>query len=618
MESPGTTSSDRSQTEIANDRTLYWTLSFYIPVERLREAAGPAAPAAAQPPVSAADKRTRTLRDAIEPLFNDIADRSRLGKIEDRMFAGSGAERLVFRMPECVRWATEGHTFAYAVPPAHRDRSVGLRSFWYAHSNGALSWHLSFAVHYGPDLERDLKAQMPSTYYFLSLLQKLAWPKEFRATGTKCSMHKLIGIDVRRRGTADMLPFWDFVERRFADDWQCVAARHPLADPGATFAQLVRTLPSIEVPGLDCPVSRSLFFIRDHHLMSLIQPKDGSGALVKRQLRVSDTDFSQYPVLIEKQRRARSRLVELDAGYWTAVLNGPTAPGRPGPHDRLAYLFLAGFNQNIVDFTNQEASEVLDSLDPIYPNSETQEQEGFFVRYANPRSMITYVSRSRTLEVGNDHIGTCPYAFLIHALSMHNEALTQAQEEATFAAIDSITHEIECGRAVETGRHGHYEAAERLINETRIAAFQIYDRHRYANPFRYDTERDVFDELERLRGTSRLKLAYEAALASLEEQARDLERLRQAEDDAETQAQDRKISGLLGALGIFGVIQVVFQIDQFVRSNDLSLPLRISLSMAYCGVPILAGILLFRFSRRKRRRAAQAEPGASTRPQRAA
>ena len=546
MESPDKTSGDRPETEIANDRTLYWTLSFYIPVDRLRTDAADGIPAA-EP--SAADKRTRTLRDAIEPLFNDIADRSRLGKIEDRMFAGCGAERLVFRMPECVRWTTEGRTFAYAVPNAHRDRAVGLRSFWYAHSNGALSWHLSFSVHYGPDLARDLAAGMPSTYYFLSLLQKLAWPKEFRASGTGCTVHKL---------------------------------------------------PSIEVPGLCCPESRSLFFIRDHHLMSLIQPKDGSGALIKRQLRVSDTDFSHYPVLIEKQRRARSRLVELDASYWAEVLKGPTAPGRPGPHDRLAYLFLAGFNQNIVDFTNQEASEVLDSLDPIYPNSETQEQEGFFVRYANPRSMITYVSRSRTLEVGNDHIGTCPYAFLIHALSMHNEALTQAQEEATFIAIDTIAHEIDCGRAIKSGRHSHYEAAERLINETRIAAFQIYDRHRYANPFRYDTERDVFDELERLRGTSRLKLAYEAALASLEEQARDLERLRQAEDDAQTQAQERKISALLGALGIFGVIQVVFQVDQFVRTNDFALWQRIALSVAYCGVPILAGVLFFLSRRRKR------------------
>ena len=33
--------------------------------------------------------------------------------------------------------------------------------------------------------------------------------------------------------------------------------------------------------------------------------------------------------------------------------------------DCLDYLFLAGFNQNIIDFMNQDTSEILDSIDPI-------------------------------------------------------------------------------------------------------------------------------------------------------------------------------------------------------------------------------------------------------------
>ncbi|WP_343520183.1 hypothetical protein [Sphingomonas sp.] len=602
MESPHETSRSRGGTEISKDRTLHWTLSFYIPADRLltgaEDAAIPLGERIAAAPVS---KPTRILRDAIEPLFNDIADRSRLGKVEDRLFAGCKAERLVFIMPATVRWTTEGRTFVFAVPPGHRERKVGLRSFWYAHSNGALSWHLSFAAHYGPDLDRDLAAKTPSTYYFLSLLQKLAWPKEFRMDDADGgTIHRLVGMGVRRRTEADARPFWDFVRERFAQDWQCIAGVHPLARDGAGFDDLVRSPPSMEVPGLKCPESRSMFFIRDHHMLSLIQPKDSSGAIESRRRRVTDEQFDGYPELVSRQRRRGARRIELGATYWDEVLGQTDPAGCPtDARDRLAYLFLAGFNQNIIDFTNQEASEVLDSLDPIYPNSESQEQEGFFVRYANPRAMITYVSRSRTLEVGNDHVGTCPYALLIHALSMHNEALTRAQEESTFAAIDAITREVACGRAAPSGRHAHFEQAERLINETRIAAFHVYERHRYANPFRYDTERDVFDELERLRGTSRLKLAYEAALGSLEEQIRDLDRMRQAAEDAHVQKQDRKVAALLGTLGIFGVIQVAFQVDQFARAPQPSEPwLKLVLSLAYCGIPILIALLVLFYSRR--------------------
>ncbi|WP_423604121.1 hypothetical protein [Sphingomonas sp. MS122] len=602
MESPDGTSRSRSRTEVSKDRTLYWTLSFYIPADRLRPAGAEdaAGPLGAQIAGAAVSKPTRTLRDAIEPLFNDIADRSRLGKVEDRLFAGCAAERLLFVMPATVQWTTEGKTFVFAVPPEHRERKIGLRSFWYAHSNGALSWHLSFAAHYGPDLDRDLKAKRPSTYYFLSLLQKLAWPKEFRMDGAGTTIHQMVGMSVRRRTSAQGVPFWAFVRERFAEDWRCIAGTHPLARPGIGFDDAVRSLPSMEVPGLECPESRSLFFIRDSHLLSLIQPKDASGTLESRRRRVTDEQFDGYPALVSRQRRRGARRIELGAAYWDEMLDQADPADCPtNARDRLAYLFLAGFNQNIIDFTNQEASEVLDSLDPIYPNSDAQEQEGFFVRYANPRAMITYVSRSRTLEVGNDHVGTCPYALLIHALSMHNEALTRAQEESTFAAIDAITAEIGRGHAAKTDRHGHFETAERMINDTRIAAFHVYERHRYANPFRYDTERDVFDELERLRGTSRLKLAYEAALGSLEEQIRDLDRERKAAEDAQVRKQDRQFAALLGTLGIFGVIQVFFQVDQFARAAQPAEPrAKLLFILAYCGIPILAGLFILLYSGR--------------------
>ena len=657
----------RTQYQDARDGTLYWTLSFYLPARLV----GP------QRPESAVGDDTRHLREAIEPLFNDIADRSSWeGKVDDRMFAAAPAEQLRLRMPAHVCWSTEGRRFRVAVPEPLRERNVGLRRFWYQHGNGAISWHLSFDYFYGDDLanETGTPGHPALTYYFMSLLQKLAWPKEFRRGEGMPSTDALVGIEARPPGSegtdsADWQGFWTFVEALFrrdcrrrldmicmrdkagdptADlsppaaieapppgsegtdsaDWQgfwtfvealfrrncrrrldmvCMRdeARNPTADlsPPAALVEFIEHLlkenrrPSIEIPGLDHHECRSLFFVHDPTLFNLIQPVDkDTRALVKRRERVRDPDYQRYPAHIRDNALVEhgsdpdgGRTTLLGDKYWETV----RPAGDQEAESRLAYLFLAGFNQNIIDFMNQEASEVLDSLDPIYPKSDDQEEEGFFIRYANPRSMITYVKRSRTLEVGNDWIGTCPYAFLIHALAMHNEALTRAQEKDTFLTIARIQGRI--------GK-GEYEEAEKSINTIRIRAFEVYERHRYHNPFRYDTERDVFDSLEQLRGTSRRRKAYEMGLASLEEKNRDLTRVREQNEDAKQRRREFGLAVLFGLLGVSGVIQVLYQWHLFTFGEP-SRPLKwieIAAEAAYVIMPILlAVVLLWRWMRKE-------------------
>ena len=621
------------QMETAEDRTLYWTLSFYIPIENifahnkgLRGAQRTRFDRETDiPEALTKDEATETLRHAIEPLFNDIADRSRVGRVDDQMFAAASAEDIEFIMPPTVEWTTEGRQYRVAIPPHHRERNVGLRRFWYLHGNGSLSWHLSFRVRYKEDLERDLADGTPSTYYFLSLLQKLAWPKEFRCPSDDATVDTIIPISVRTAEREER--FWAFVKSCFDTDKTLIEAIFGKKGGVSDFLRLCPDKASLEVPGLKCADNRSLFFIRDNAFFRLIQPKDGDNNLVSRRVHVTDGQFLIYPDLIEKHAEEQGGALLLGDAYWRAVLGmdgGADDPGRDETHRdpdherRLAYLFLAGFNQNIIDFTNQEASEVLDSLDPIYPSSDEQKEEGFFIRYANPRAMITYVQRSRTLEVGNDHIGTCPYAFLIHALSMHNEALTSAQEDETFTAIKAISALVSRAEMALGGEHKDLTAgreaiseAEQSINRIRLNAFETYDRHRYVNPFRYDTERDVFDELERLRGTSRLKIAYEAALSSMEEHARDLDRLRKelVADVAAVEAKDEQkrdfwMSLLFGMLGVFGLIQVVFQVDQFYRDrvSGQGVSGDMWLMIGYVVVPIAAFSLLLWWLARKRKK----------------
>ncbi len=528
---------------VAEDRTLYWTLSFYLPRSRI-----------GQVPDGLQCASSLALSQAIDPLFNDIADRSRQQKVPDRLFCAGPAETLDFAMPRLVEWTTEGSAFAVPIEPERRNRDVSLRRFWYRYPDGAFSWNLGFEYRYGADLAAERAGTVPATYYFLSLLQKLAWPKEFDSARGLEGLDALVGLTVTRPiSEAQAVPFWDFVAECYRVDRNRLKTDCAIKLP--VFSEAVENVPSIEIPGLTVPANRSSFYFHDRQFFKLIEPVE-NGVLVKRRTRVPDAEFRQYPELIAQQKALQpsSPHVLLGADYWRSVRRLRSRPAET----RLAYLFLAGFSQNIIDFTNQEASEVLDSLDPIYPKSDEQEEEGFFVRFANPRAMITFVPRSRTLEVGNDHIGTCPYAFLIHALSMHNEALTREQEEETFRAIDEIQAKI---------GNGSFAEAEAQINAVRRDAFEKYERHRYRNPFRYDTERDVFEELELLRGTSRLKEAYQGALAALEEDVRDLHRRQRDKDAEHSQTRERLLNLLFGILGVSGVIQVVFQVEQFAHDR---------------------------------------------------
>ena len=244
--------------EAAEDRTLYWTLSFYIPVdhifpgnadrrpnERVRFSRERDVPAAL-----ANSPETQTLRHAIEPLFNDIADRSRVGRVDDQLFAAAGAEELLFDLPPVVEWMTEGRRYRVAIPPHHRERAVGLRRFWYMHDNGSLSWHLSFRARYGADLDRDIADGVPSSYYFLSLLQKLAWPKEFLCPDGGGGVDDIVGIGVRPASGGPRLPFWTFVEQCLAQDRALIDAVHGPKGGVSDIDALCPTRASLEEPYL--------------------------------------------------------------------------------------------------------------------------------------------------------------------------------------------------------------------------------------------------------------------------------------------------------------------------------------------------------------------------------
>ena len=332
-----------------------------------------------------------------------------------------------------------------------------------------------------------------------------------------------------------------------------------------TFANLVSTAPFIEVPGLEMPASRLMFFFEDKTFFRrlLPEPDPTTGQPVPRMLMVQEGCYLPYQEKLEglnPKTHVDVPEVRLGSEYWHWVINRPDydqftdaqiEAGRakiPAMEDRrrqdcLQYLFVAGFNQNIIDFMNQDPSEILDSTDPIYPANEEQAAERKFVRFANPRALITYVEKARSLEAANDFIGTCPYAFMIHVVSMHNEFMTREYEASAFDVI---------GKVEEFGNRGRLKDAAEAFYAFRTGDYAAYYRDRYMNVFRYDTESEVFDKMTQLRGIGRRNEYIERLISNMESQTRDREaRINKQDENA--------MNLLLGALGLFGFFQLAFQ-----------------------------------------------------------
>lgn len=704
------TEGDIGEHEASLSGTLYWTLSLYVEPHAIAATLGRPEDGRIKPQIFR-DAQIRhfpsfALRNAVDPLMNDIADRETLGEVQEYILAATDKtassleeanaiirsyEELYFHLPSSTCWATEGICFN-AHPAGLADRRlIRMRRFWLSHNNGALSYHMSFSHYYGSYIDGAGQLRSgydPATYYFLSLLQKLAAPKEYTLSEEWLKrlqdkpetpitvFDQKLGIDPLdniRISRPDGLTFWSFVREQFGKDAQALFPRLASAlgvpEPkGIDYpARLLEYGSFIEIPGLKVPKSRFMFVLHDERFFNALMPQDReSQEHMPRKAMVQEACYAPYQARIDRLTRPIAgkspTSVHLgapvdgvkegescDDQYWEWVcdrdeylqglnvgafvrLNPDWQEGEQNPHgavdqwipiapndleglaaamqsgdcmqikefdgtnlerplehripafavrrsDCLDYLFLSGFNQNIIDFMNQDTSEILDSIDPIYPDSSEQSDERFFVRYANHRAMITYVPKSRSLEIGNDYIGTCPYAFLIHALALHNEFLARAHESKSMARIERIEWliadnkptlstqaiEIEKTEPLDTN-DSEYDKAEMAINQAKLAEFSQYERFRYNNPFRYDTERDVFRKLEELRGTSRKTEALALAISSLEDHAADLQRRRQYSLDRDSARRDARLNILLGGTGVFGAGQMIYWIGE--KAND--------------------------------------------------
>lgn len=608
-------------------RSACFTLSLLIDSEQMAALTAACWPHAAwnQPLLERLQRRyaqSSELNAAINPMFDDIADRARNLFLRDFLLDtpnppvaigadGNPADEAAARLRNvCARfdlelkhpveWQTEGRnveTFD-AGGAAIRFGPVLCRAFWMAHSNEALSYHLSFEVPYGTGLAQ---------HYGLSMLQKLF----FNSEGTAWLLDNG-GVDgwlAQRAGEAP-LPLLALVENLFEQH-----LLHLLKAIGRSVRGDDQVPASIQVGAWQRLVLR----LRPQHAARPGTSREAWAASARhRRLLVVLCDPAFFDTL-ERARRADDallnehqpfeaitaggrdvyRLQDLLAAMDRRVRAGPRPAGQPAPTgaalqaevERYATsLFLSGFLQNIVDFLQQDGLEVYDGLAPIYPAADASGANEGFMLYATPSVMYEVVSSSRSLEGGRQWIGTCPYIFLVHMTAFHNESLVLRYENNVSRLVG---HLQDAGlkasdRKVTRQRFDAVlDHAYECIRDFRLVTFEQVHKHYSFNVFRYETEQTFFAEIEKVRGVVPRREYWDQVLTHLTETVDGLKQDREGRFE-------QRISRFGFLFAFIGLIQIWLAIAPFTFGSE-DAPLHGAWTVAVVIALVLVLVLTYRY-----------------------
>ncbi|WP_370964243.1 hypothetical protein [Amycolatopsis sp. cg9] len=478
------------------------------------------------------------LSQAVEPMFDDIADRKR-GLFVDDFLIQSGSphpgrdhrpvlsDSIDIGVPSLIAWSTEGNDLRAEFDRPARFEGVHCRAFWVAHSNLSLSYHLSFEIPY---------RHTASDYYALSVLQKVLFPTETVPTTKELDAGAVLTTsryDPRRLERS----LSDYIRHRFtidvADLFKRILTTSSAPAKAVEGTGLAHVLLDGDHPG--GPVSNwkpvCVSVLEDAYFFHLLRPdrRDRLARLGAVEPAGADDGFLVYDHCV---------LDRCDA-------------------DDLAYYFLSGYFQNVIDFLRQDVSEVLDGTEPVYPLPDAEEDPASLTLYVSPTAVYEVVDRSRSLSAGHRWIGTCPYLFLVHLMTLHNEDLVRRYEEQVRGLIDHLERVDLLGvRAPGRGHpSAHSDETFNRFRDFRLTTFEEVHRHRYFNILRYSTESAFYEAIEDARGIHQREQYWAAVV-------RDVERMETAVDDLRTARQQRADSlrnKLLGAVAVIGILQVAFE-----------------------------------------------------------
>jgi len=199
--------------------------------------------------------------------------------------------------------------------------------------------------------------------------------------------------------------------------------------------------------------------------------------------------------------------------------------------DRRAFAALA---QNILDWQNQDKSEVADSL------AQAVGLNGEFL-LIHPKMTFRCSRNSRTFNEMCSTIGGCPYVMLTEVILAYNEYLL----DQSARLIDQIQQSVrKPGWSSTDSNIGMTKVESDLKKRTRL--FELQSLHALPNVFRYPTERKVFEAIEMQRGLGQRSEGINRFTHRLYELRKDITDLAERRDT-------RRINAFLCALSILQV-----------------------------------------------------------------
>lgn len=524
------------------DRTggeLYMTVSLLIERERLED-------------LATAFNNARNheglgnIENAIDPMFEDIADRKRqiffdehlvdtrfVPRNKDRRL-GNSSVKIALEVPRLIKWRAEDQDWQYDAGASWNWKNITCRFFWCIHSNQDVSYHISLHAPY----EHDAKY-----YYALSLLQKLFFPSETPdAADTVPSSFKVVIDDASPSVASGGDEFIVFLSKKFNQHVDALPGATLQEPEGGWWRKLVLAQQQGDEDDPPGPAfSRAALLFKDILFDSILRTPETAIGCLKTNLTPSAP----------------------------AIQNNPDANPSNLPYknvntdnltkEALALIFLSGFLQNIIDFLEQDHLEYTDAIEPLYPAPGAKDDPHFLL-YATQDSVFEIVKSSRSLDRGSDYIGLCPYLFLVHLTLFHEESLVKRFEGLARELAERIKQRsLDLDKASPEDLH----KIVTTFNKGRLKIFDEVARYLHINTFLYGTEQAFYKAVSADR-------YLEGRLERWDRFIQELSNVVGGAHELARQRVDRRTNKILYSIAVFSVFQVLFAATQSVHNWNFS------------------------------------------------
>jgi hypothetical protein len=486
--------------------------------------------------------RSRWLNAGVRDFFEDVADLDReTGYLQSPLIAATGLPTQVeIEFAEEIEWTSEGHDIAARLgdPIVLRARCT---AFWWVCSDGGLSFQMGFGIDYPRKLRHFIA--LAALQQGIETMQASSWP-DFRDDDGN-GVSPLVAAAGVPRFPYQRLP--EFLQSALRHAWRQL---REWALVGPTAARGGRTRSTSEHDQSAGILTRWMCVFEDEVLYdalrrrksSAAQGRDGDAAdLLKDALDALSDDRHREPasarIVYEPEALARWERT------WSPEVQ--------------SLLFLSGFSKQVQDFLRQDHSEVSDGSEPIYPPSESREESPYWLLLASKSAAYEVVRSSRSVELGRDYIGTCPYLLLVHLLVLHDESLTRQLQGRVEALVDQTTTKLpSIGRQLKSDPYQATQSLKELLyvyRQERMLIFAEVERFAHDNVFRYRTEQAFFALIEEGQGIRQRRERWTRLLGQLsdvlDEESKSL--------DEEEQAGLNRALGAVALLGIFQTLTLI-------------------------------------------------------------